>query len=123
MHEFSSRGSEMASGMSRTFEIPLFDGKINFTLWQSTIQDLLVQQSIDQALEDEKPGSMSDRMEQNPEEGGEYNQVGTCSRDQVQRVEGVHAEVVVGEAREHLSVEVADEPIVFEDGVVLTEDG
>ncbi len=50
----------MASGL-QTFEIPLFDGKTNFTLWQSTIQDLLVQQGLDQALEEEKPVSMSER--------------------------------------------------------------
>lgn len=41
------------------FEIPLFDEKINFTILSSTIQDLLVQQGLNQALEDEKPTSMS----------------------------------------------------------------
>jgi len=29
------------------FEIQLFDEKINFMIWQSTIQDLLVQQGLD----------------------------------------------------------------------------
>ena len=51
----------MASRLPKTFEIPLLDGKINFMFWQSTIQDLLVQQGLDQALEDEKPDSMSER--------------------------------------------------------------
>lgn len=41
------------------FEIPLFDEKINLTTLSSTIQDLLVQQGLNQALEDEKPTSMS----------------------------------------------------------------
>ncbi|XP_031266256.1 uncharacterized protein LOC116124670 [Pistacia vera] len=43
------------------FEVPLFDGKINFMLWRSTIQDLLVQQGLDQALEESKPEKMSDK--------------------------------------------------------------
>ncbi|VFQ59821.1 unnamed protein product [Cuscuta campestris] len=51
----------MAARVPKMFEIPLFDGKTNFTLWQSTIQDLLVQQGLDQALEEEKPTSMSER--------------------------------------------------------------
>jgi len=44
----------MAENIAK-FEIPLFNGKINFTLWQSTIQDVLVSQGLDLALEDEKP--------------------------------------------------------------------
>ena len=43
------------------FEISLFDGKSNFMLWQSTIQDLLMQQGLDLALEENKPNEMSDR--------------------------------------------------------------
>jgi len=44
----------MAENMAK-FEIPLFNWKTNFTLWQSTIQDVLVSQGLDLALEDEKP--------------------------------------------------------------------
>lgn len=44
----------MAGNLAK-FEMPIFDGKANFTLWQSTIQDLLVSQGLDLALEDEKP--------------------------------------------------------------------
>ena len=42
------------------FEIPLFDGKINFMVWKSTIEDLLVQQNLDEALEKEKPANLDD---------------------------------------------------------------
>lgn len=49
----------MAGNTSR-FEIPLFDGKINFMIWQCTIQDLLVQNGLDQALEKEKPATMKE---------------------------------------------------------------
>jgi len=49
----------MAESTQR-FEIPLFDKKINFMIWQSTIQDLLVQQGLDQALEDERPVSINE---------------------------------------------------------------
>jgi len=45
---------------TQRFEIPLFDRKINFMIWQSTIQDLLVQQGLDQALEDERPASINE---------------------------------------------------------------
>ena len=48
----------MASAMK--FEVPLFDGKGNFTMWQCTIKDLLVQQGLDAALEEEKPAKMKD---------------------------------------------------------------
>ena len=49
----------MAQSIQR-FEISLFDGKINFMIWQSTIQDLLVQQGLDQVLEDERPASVNE---------------------------------------------------------------
>ena len=42
------------------FEILLFDEKINFMIWQSTIQYLLVQQGLDQALEDERSTSINE---------------------------------------------------------------
>ena len=45
---------------TQRFEIQLFDGKINFMIWQSTIQDLLVQQDLDQALEDEMSTSINE---------------------------------------------------------------
>ena len=40
--------------------MPLFDGKMDFTLWQCTIQDFLVQQGLDSALLDEKPIEMKE---------------------------------------------------------------
>jgi len=45
---------------TQSFEILLFDGKINFMIWQSTTQDLLVEQGLDQALEDEKLASINE---------------------------------------------------------------
>ena len=48
------------TGSIQRFEIPLFDGKINFLIWHSTIQDLLVQQGLDQALEDERLASINE---------------------------------------------------------------
>jgi hypothetical protein len=42
------------------FQIPLFDGKVNFMVWKSTIEDLLVQQKLDEALEEEKPTAIND---------------------------------------------------------------
>ena len=50
----------MYEGMPK-FEISLFDGKSNFMLWQSTVQDLLVQQGLDLALEENKPDEIPDR--------------------------------------------------------------
>lgn len=41
-------------------EVPLFDGRMDFSLWQCTIQDYLVQQGLDCALEKEKPTEMKD---------------------------------------------------------------
>ena len=38
----------------------MFDENSNFLLWQSTIQDYLVQQGLDIALENEKPSGMKD---------------------------------------------------------------
>ena len=34
------------------FQVSLFDGNGNFIVWQCTIQDLLVQQSLDATLDD-----------------------------------------------------------------------
>ena len=42
----------MASAIK--FEVPLFDGKSTFTIWQCIIKDLLVQQGLNAALEEEK---------------------------------------------------------------------
>jgi gag-polypeptide of LTR copia-type len=41
-------------------EVPLFDGRTDFMLWQCTIQDYLVQQGLELALEDEKPSGMKE---------------------------------------------------------------
>jgi len=49
----------MAKSTQR-FEILLFDGKINFMIWQSTIQDILGKQGLNQALEDEKPAAINE---------------------------------------------------------------
>ena len=45
---------------TQRFKIPLFDGKINFMIWQSTSQDLLVQQGLDHVLEDERSASINE---------------------------------------------------------------
>ena len=42
------------------FEVPLFDGRTDFMLWQCTIQDYLVQQGLESALSEEKPSGMKD---------------------------------------------------------------
>ncbi|GKC92164.1 retrovirus-related pol polyprotein from transposon TNT 1-94 [Tanacetum coccineum] len=49
----------MASDMSK-FSIPIFDGKMDFTVWKMTIEDVLVQQGIDEALEEKQPAEMKD---------------------------------------------------------------
>ncbi|GJW59733.1 retrovirus-related pol polyprotein from transposon TNT 1-94 [Tanacetum coccineum] len=49
----------MTSEMSK-FSILIFDGKMNFTLWKMTIEDVLVQQGIDEALEEKQPAEMKD---------------------------------------------------------------
>lgn len=41
-------------------DVPLFDGRVDFSLWQCTIQDYLVQQGLDCALGNEKPSEMKD---------------------------------------------------------------
>ena len=48
----------MATSLQK-FEIPLFDGKINFMVWKSTIEDWLVQQNLDMALEEKKPDNLN----------------------------------------------------------------
>lgn len=42
------------------FEIPLFNANICFMLWQSIIQDLLIQQGLDETLENVKLKRMID---------------------------------------------------------------
>ena len=42
------------------FHIRLFDGKMNFSVWKSFVEDLLVQQRIDDALERKKEISMDE---------------------------------------------------------------
>lgn len=41
--------------LSTKFDPLLFDKKIDFTMLQCTIQDILAHQDLDSALEDEKP--------------------------------------------------------------------
>nr|GFA49246.1 putative reverse transcriptase domain-containing protein [Tanacetum cinerariifolium] len=50
---------KMASDMSK-FLIPMFDGKMDFMVWKITIEDVLVQQGIDEALEEKQPAWMKD---------------------------------------------------------------
>jgi len=45
---------------TQRFKILLFDGKINFMIWQSTIEDLLVQRGLDQTLENESLTSIKE---------------------------------------------------------------
>jgi len=45
---------------SLKLDVPLFDGRMDFSLWQCTIQDFLVQQGLDCALEGEKSVGMKD---------------------------------------------------------------
>jgi len=47
-------------GDGTKFNIPLFDGKMNFAAWKSTVMDLLVQQGIDEALSKNKPSTMDE---------------------------------------------------------------
>ncbi|KAL6544736.1 hypothetical protein OROMI_023598 [Orobanche minor] len=42
------------------YQAPIFDGKMDFTVWQMTMQDVLVQQGLDEALEENKPEDMKD---------------------------------------------------------------
>ena len=47
-------------GDGAKFHILFFDGKMNFSVWRSTVEDLLVQQGIDDALEKSKPTTMDE---------------------------------------------------------------
>ena len=49
-------------GLASKFDIELFDGKNNFSLWQSTVKDILVQQGLIKALNGKakKPDKMSE---------------------------------------------------------------
>ncbi|GJZ43680.1 hypothetical protein Tco_0590935 [Tanacetum coccineum] len=49
----------MASDMSK-FSIPMFDGKMDFTVRMMTIEDVLVQQGIDEAFEEKQLAEMKD---------------------------------------------------------------
>ena len=46
------------STMALKYKVLLFNGRSDFMLWQSTIQDYLVHQGLDITLKDEKPSSM-----------------------------------------------------------------
>ncbi|GJW21146.1 hypothetical protein Tco_0031768 [Tanacetum coccineum] len=59
MQKKASSTIRMASEMSK-FSIPIFDGKMDFTVWKMTIEDVLVQQGIDEALEEKQPAEMKD---------------------------------------------------------------
>ena len=52
--------SELWSGAHKGSRYHCLMEKINFMIWQSTIQDLLVQQGLDQAIEDERLASINE---------------------------------------------------------------
>ena len=69
---------------SLRMDAPKYGGKTNFTIWQLTVKDVLIQQGLDDALEKTKPKEMSDTNRgKNPEESGEYNQADTCTRCEI----------------------------------------
>lgn len=45
---------------SLRIDAPKYDGKTDFTMWQLTVKDVLIQQGLDDALEKAKPKEMSD---------------------------------------------------------------
>ena len=45
----------MMNQVGGKFEIELFNGRNNFSLWQSTVKDLLIQRGLYATLEDKKP--------------------------------------------------------------------
>ena len=45
---------------SLRIDAPKYDGKTDFTMWQLTVKDVLIQQGLDDALEKTKPKEMSD---------------------------------------------------------------
>ncbi|GJS27246.1 hypothetical protein Tco_0487866 [Tanacetum coccineum] len=51
----------MVSDMSK-FLISMFEGNMDFTVWKMTIEDVLVQQGIDEALEENQPKEMKDNV-------------------------------------------------------------
>ena len=44
---------------SLKFDIKRFDGKMNFSIWQNSMKDVLVQQGLLKALQGKKPPSMT----------------------------------------------------------------
>ena len=44
----------------KSFTIPLFDGKINFAIWKSSVEDFLVQLGIDDALLKERQNNVEE---------------------------------------------------------------
>ena len=46
------------------FCIQLFDGKINFAIWKSSVEDYLVQQGINDALLKERPNNIEAKWTQ-----------------------------------------------------------
>ena len=111
-------------GSTQRFEIPLFDGKINFMIWQSTIQDLLVQQGLDQALEDERSTFINEtKWNKIQMRAVSTIQLALASSRDKTRVERDNIEYLVGKAREYLFVKVANQSPLFEDEVVSTQNG
>jgi hypothetical protein len=58
-------------------DVPLFDGRMNFSLRQCTIKDYLVQKGLDCALEKEKPSEIED-LEWNTIQKKSVNTISWC---------------------------------------------
>ena len=70
------------------FYIQLLDGKMNFAIWKSSVEDYLMQQGIDDALLKERPNIIKGgEMDTNAEEGGKHNPACHCIRNQVSLLE------------------------------------
>ena len=68
-------------------------------IWQSSIQDLLVQQGLDQALEDERPASINEtKWTKIQMRVVSMIQLALAPEIKTQRVEGDNIEGLVGEA-------------------------
>lgn len=59
----STRFAEMEKGFGGKFEMELFNGKNNFSLWQSMIKDILIQQGLHETLEDTMPDGLNTKWE------------------------------------------------------------
>ena len=77
-------------GDGTRFHIPLLGEKMNFSVWRSSVEDLLVQQSIDETLERIRPTTplWEGKMGGNEEEGDKYYMICHCTRNHIKLLEG-----------------------------------